>query len=112
MVAESVASQNRERYGVVTRVANQLGIGIETLRYWGEAGGDRQRHLARDHDRGAPAHRRAREGEQGAAPLQRDLEGGSDFLSRARLPMFHSIEYAVLRGKSHRATVAATLSEQ
>ena len=34
MVAESVASQNRERYGVVTRVANQLGIGIETLRYW------------------------------------------------------------------------------
>ena len=32
MVAESVASQNGERYGVVTRVANQLGI--ETLRYW------------------------------------------------------------------------------
>jgi transposase-like protein len=111
MVAESVASQNSERYGVVTRVANQLGIGIETLRYWVKQA-DRQRHLARDHDRGAPAHRRAREGEQGAAPLQRDLEGGSDFLSRARLPMFHSIEYAVLRGKSHRATVAATLSEQ
>ena len=34
MVAETVAAQGGERHGVVTRVAHQLGIGVESLRYW------------------------------------------------------------------------------
>jgi transposase len=34
LVKETIAEQSGERYGVVTRVAAQLGIGPETLRFW------------------------------------------------------------------------------
>jgi|SRR6266571_3226598 len=34
MVAEKVAAQGGERHGVVTRVAHQLGVGVESLRSW------------------------------------------------------------------------------
>ena len=34
LVKETIAEQGGERYGVVTRVATQLGIGPETLRFW------------------------------------------------------------------------------
>lgn len=34
MVKEMIAEQGGERYGVVSRVGKQLGIGIETLRTW------------------------------------------------------------------------------
>jgi transposase len=34
MVRERIAEQNGERFGVITRVARQLGIGTESLRNW------------------------------------------------------------------------------
>ena len=34
MVLEIIKEQNGERHGVAKRVANQLGIGFETLRRW------------------------------------------------------------------------------
>ena len=34
MVAEGIAAQNGQRFGVVTRVARQLGVGAESLRQW------------------------------------------------------------------------------
>src|SRR5947207_765573 len=34
MVAETVAAQGGERHGVITRVALQLGVGVESPRYW------------------------------------------------------------------------------
>ncbi len=34
VVQESIAAQNGQRFGVVTRVAKQLGIGSESLRQW------------------------------------------------------------------------------
>ncbi len=34
MVLEAIAEQGGERFGVVTRVARQLGIGVESLRSW------------------------------------------------------------------------------
>src|SRR5437762_10004542 len=34
MVVEGIDAQNGQRFGVVTRVANQLGIGPESLRLW------------------------------------------------------------------------------
>ena len=34
MVLETIESSGGERYGVVTRIANQLGSGIESLRAW------------------------------------------------------------------------------
>ncbi len=34
MVHEQVAEQGGERFGVITRVARQLGIGTESLRNW------------------------------------------------------------------------------
>ncbi len=34
MVAEAIEAQAGERYGVITRVARQLGIGTESLRNW------------------------------------------------------------------------------
>ncbi|HEX2272715.1 MAG TPA: transposase [Acidimicrobiales bacterium] len=34
MVAEGIEAQGGERFGVVTRVARQLGIGTESLRNW------------------------------------------------------------------------------
>jgi len=32
LVAETIEAQGAERYGVVTRVAHQLGVGVESLR--------------------------------------------------------------------------------
>ena len=34
MVAEAIEAQGGERFGVVTRVAHQLGVGVESLRSW------------------------------------------------------------------------------
>src|SRR5919199_5492095 len=34
MVAEAIAEQGGERFGVITRVALQLGVGTEALRNW------------------------------------------------------------------------------
>ena len=34
MVREQIAEQGGERFGVITRVARQLGIGTESLRNW------------------------------------------------------------------------------
>jgi transposase len=34
MVAEAIEEQNGDRYGVITRVARQLGVGTESLRTW------------------------------------------------------------------------------
>ena len=34
MVGEAIAEQGGERFGVVTRIARQLGIGPESLRTW------------------------------------------------------------------------------
>ncbi len=34
MVQEAIDKQNGERFGVITRVARQLGIGTESLRSW------------------------------------------------------------------------------
>lgn len=34
MVADQIAEQNGERFGVITRVARHLGIGTESLRNW------------------------------------------------------------------------------
>ena len=34
MVLETIEENGGERYGVVTRVARQLGIGMESLRAW------------------------------------------------------------------------------
>ena len=34
MVLETIERQNGERYGVVARVARELGVGVESLRAW------------------------------------------------------------------------------
>ena len=34
MVAETIEAQGGERHGVITRVAGQLGVGVESLRSW------------------------------------------------------------------------------
>ena len=34
MVAETIEAQGGERYGVIPRVAHQLGVGVESLRSW------------------------------------------------------------------------------
>jgi transposase len=34
MVAETIEAQGGERHGVITRVARQLGVGVESLRTW------------------------------------------------------------------------------
>ncbi len=34
MVAETIQAQGGERYGVIPRVAGQLGVGLESLRSW------------------------------------------------------------------------------
>ena len=34
MVAEAIEAQGGERFGVITRVARQLGVGTESLRNW------------------------------------------------------------------------------
>ncbi len=34
MVAEAIEAQGGERFGVITRVARQLGVGAESLRNW------------------------------------------------------------------------------
>jgi transposase len=34
MVAETIEAQGGERHGVITRVAHQLGVGVESLRSW------------------------------------------------------------------------------
>jgi transposase len=34
MVAETIQAHGGERYGVITRVAHQLGVGVESLRSW------------------------------------------------------------------------------
>jgi transposase len=34
MVHEAVQAQGGERYGVIPRVASQLGVGVESLRTW------------------------------------------------------------------------------
>lgn len=34
MVAEAIEEQNGDRYGVITRIARQLGVGTESLRTW------------------------------------------------------------------------------
>ena len=34
MVAETIQAQGGERHGVITRVAGQLGVGVESLRSW------------------------------------------------------------------------------
>jgi transposase-like protein len=42
MVLETI-EQTGERFGVITRVAHQLGIGTESLRSWGAPGRGRRR---------------------------------------------------------------------
>lgn len=34
MVQETIEAQGGERHGVIARVAGQLGVGVESLRYW------------------------------------------------------------------------------
>ena len=34
LVRETIEAQGGERHGVVARVAGQLGVGVESLRYW------------------------------------------------------------------------------
>ena len=69
-VAETVAAQGRERHGVVSRVANQLGIGVESLRSWVKQAEIDAGKRPGTTTEGAPAHRRAREGEPGAPAFE------------------------------------------
>ena len=80
-----IAEQGGQRFGVVTRVARELGIGTESLRGWVKQAeidcGPPAGHL----DGGRGADRAARAGEPGAAPSERHLEGRVGFLrDRAR----------------------------
>ncbi len=49
MVLE-VRKDTGETFGVITRVAKELGIGSESLRKWGAPGGDRRGRQPRDVD--------------------------------------------------------------
>lgn len=49
MVLESIEAAGGERFGVVTRVAKQLGIGTESLRQWCQPGGGRYGAAAGQH---------------------------------------------------------------
>ncbi len=76
MVAEGIEAQRGERFGVVTRVARQLGIGTESLRNWVHQaeidGGVRPGTTTEDKS----PHRGARAREPGAPAGERDLEVG------------------------------------
>ena len=71
MVLETI-EQTGERQGVITRIARQLGVGTETLRYWVKQAEIDQRLPAGGADPGPAPDRRARAGEPGAAPGERD----------------------------------------
>ena len=65
MVFEAIAEQGGERFGVVTRVARQLGIGTESLRKWVEQaevdGGQRPGTTTEDKGRIAAVEKENRE---------------------------------------------------
>ncbi len=65
MVLDTIAAQDGERYGVITRVARQLGIGTESLRAWVRQaeidGGQRPGASTEDHQRIAELQREVRE---------------------------------------------------
>ena len=79
MVFDTIEAQHGERFGVITRVARQLGIGSESQRGWVQQaevdGGQRPGTTTR----GQGPHRPAGEGEPRAAPGQRDPQVGSGF---------------------------------
>jgi transposase len=65
MVAETIEAQGGERHGVITRVAGQLGVGVESLRSWvAQAevdGGSRSGHTTEDRRRIAELEKEVRE---------------------------------------------------
>lgn len=63
MVEEAIAQQNGERFGVITRVARQLGVGSESLRSW-----VRQAEVDGGRRPGVPAEERRR-----VAELEREV---------------------------------------
>jgi len=84
LVFETI-QQTGEQFGVITRVAHQLGVGTESLPGLGPAGRGRRRPASRRDQRGAPAHRGAGTRGPGVAPRQPDPQGGLGFL-RAGAP--------------------------
>ena len=60
MAQELIDEQGGQRFGVVTRVARELGIGTESLRGWLKQADDRRRPPAGHLDGGQGADRAAR----------------------------------------------------
>src|SRR5262249_39111794 len=94
MVREAIAENGGERFGVVTRIARQLGIGAESLRTWGnQAEVDDGRRPGGDHCR-TGWDRRSGEGKSGTAAGERDPEERVGFFrGRARRPTSEMIRY-------------------
>ncbi len=65
MVAEAIDRQGGERFGVITRVARQLGVGTESLRNWVNQaeidGGQRVGTTTEDRERIAKLEKEVRE---------------------------------------------------
>ena len=98
MVQQSI-EETGERWGVVSRVARQLGIGEQTLRNWVERA---------DVDAGRPpgvttegkgANRRAGKGEPGASKSQRNLEVRFGFYAESAVMPNSAIVTGILPGQ-------------
>ena len=77
--------------GVVTRVARQLGVGVESLRSWVKQDEiDGRRPAGGDHGR-EPGDRRAAQRGQRAPAGQRDLDRGFQFLRGGARPPTHEV---------------------
>ncbi len=63
MASDAIAAQGGQTYGVVVRVARQLGVGPESLRSWLKLAEIDSGAPARDLHCRRPAHRRSRTGE-------------------------------------------------
>lgn len=88
MVREAVGEQGGERYGVVTRVAKQLGVGAESLRNW-----IRQAEVDSGQRPGVPSEERRRiaELEKEVRELRRAneiLKAAASFFARELEPRF------------------------